>query len=70
MLNSKLVRVANAVASADMAPTQQALDVVADLSARIDAQIAAINAAIEKDVPAFNKFVAEANLDAIVIGGK
>ncbi|MEX2315227.1 MAG: glycosyl hydrolase, partial [Thermomicrobiales bacterium] len=70
MLNGKLVRVANAVASADMAPTRQARDVVADLSARIDTQIAAINTAIEKDVPAFNKLVAEANLDAIVIGGK
>ena len=68
MLNSKLVRVANAVASADMAPTQQARDAVADLSTRIDTQIAAINAAIDSDVPAFNKLVAGAKLDAIVIG--
>ncbi|HEX5164361.1 MAG TPA: glycosyl hydrolase, partial [Thermomicrobiales bacterium] len=69
MLNSKLARVGNAVASADMAPTQQARDAFADLTTRIDAQIAAINAAIDKDVPAFNKLVAEANLDTIVIGG-
>ncbi len=69
MLNTKLVRVANAIASADMAPTQQAREVFADLSAQVDAQIDAINTAIDKDVPAFNKLVAEANLDAIVIGG-
>jgi hypothetical protein len=70
MLNSKLARVGNAIASADMAPTQQARDAFADLATRIDSQIAAINAAIDQDVPAFNKLVAGANLDTIGIGGK
>jgi photosystem II stability/assembly factor-like uncharacterized protein len=70
MLNAKLARLANAVASAEMAPTQQAREVFEHLTTQVDAQIAAINAAIDNDVPAFNKLVAEANLDAIVIGGR
>jgi len=65
MLNSKLGRVANAVASADTKPTQQAIDAFADLSVRIDAQIAKSQEIVASDVPAFNKLVKNANLSAV-----
>jgi photosystem II stability/assembly factor-like uncharacterized protein len=68
MLNSKLGRVAGAVASADARPTQQAYDAFDDLAARIDRQLAALQQVVDDDVPAFNTAIQSADLDPIVVG--
>jgi photosystem II stability/assembly factor-like uncharacterized protein len=69
MLNSKLGRVANAVASADVRPTQQARDAFSDIAGRIDAQISKLEALIAEDIPPFNRLVSEAQLPAVPVGG-
>ena len=68
MLNSKLARVANAAASADEPPTRQAQDVFAELSQRVDEQVARVNETLKREIPAFNALVNAANLDPVVIG--
>ncbi len=68
MLNSKLGRVASAAASADERPTRQALEVLDDLSNRIDAQISRLNEVLEQEIPAFNGLVAAAKLDPVAAG--
>lgn len=65
MLNSKLARVANAVASADMRPTQQAYDTFADIGGRIDAQIARLDEIVTRAVPPLNALIAGAEVTPV-----
>jgi hypothetical protein len=54
------------VASADTAPTQQAYEVFAELSARIDRQLARWQELLAKDVSTFNTLVRNADIPAVV----
>jgi hypothetical protein len=65
-LNAKLAALTSVVASADTAPTRQAVEVFLDLSARIDAQLARWRAVRDTDVAAFGALVAAAGLPAVV----
>jgi hypothetical protein len=53
------------VASADAAPTEPSYAVFRDLSARIDAELAKLDRAMARDVPAFNRLVREKEVPAI-----
>jgi hypothetical protein len=64
-LNTKLAALAGSVGSGDAAPTTQQRDLFADLSARIDAQLAALGRVEEDDIPAFNALIRDAALPAI-----
>ena len=68
MLNSKLGRLAGAVASADEPPTKQAVEVFEELSARIDAQVTRLHGLLETELPSFNALVAQANIDPVAVG--
>ncbi|WP_370650057.1 glycosyl hydrolase [Oscillochloris sp. ZM17-4] len=65
-LNHKLASLSNVVAGGDGAPTRQSREVFADLSARIDAQLAALDALLAGDVPALNQQVAAQEVPAII----
>jgi hypothetical protein len=65
-LNIKLASLTSVVASADTAPTQQAYDVFADLSARIDRQLARWQELLAKDIATFNTLVRNADIPAVV----
>jgi photosystem II stability/assembly factor-like uncharacterized protein len=65
-LNIKLASLTSVVASADAAPTQQAYEVFADLSARIDQQLARWQELLAKDVSTFNTLVRNADIPAVV----
>jgi hypothetical protein len=65
-LNIKLASLTSVVASADAAPTQQAYDVFAELSARIDRQLERWQQLLTKDVSTFNTLVRNADIPAVV----
>jgi photosystem II stability/assembly factor-like uncharacterized protein len=65
-LNAKLAALTSVVASADAAPTQQAYDVFADLSGRIDQQLAALRAVMTSDLVAFNDLVRRLEVPAVI----
>ena len=69
-LNNKLSALAGVVARADAAPTEQAEAVFADVSRRIEAQLARLKTIRETDVPAFNRLVREKDVPAILVGGR
>ena len=64
-LNVKIAGLAGFVDSADAAPARQQYEVFDDLSARIDAQLARLNAVITDDVAAFNAALRDADLPAV-----
>jgi len=53
-LNNKMAALLGVIESAESAPTRQTLEVFEDLSRRIDAQLAALNAAVAGDLPRLN----------------
>ena len=65
-LAAKMATLTEVVASADAPPTQQAHEVFADLSARIDTQLQQLRDLIKTDVASFNKLISDANLPAII----
>jgi len=65
MLNSKITWLSNVVGSADAAPTRQARELLAELKARTDAQIAPWKEALAKDVAALNALMQEAGVPAV-----
>ncbi|MCG8352769.1 MAG: hypothetical protein MI924_33820, partial [Chloroflexales bacterium] len=65
-LNAKLAALTSVVASADAAPTQQAYDVFADLSGRIDCQLEALRAVMTSDLTAFNDLVRRMEVPAVI----
>ncbi len=66
MLNAKLAGLIRVVGSADAAPTRQAREAFADLSARIDAQREQFRQVLDRDVAAFNALVRQADVPAVV----
>lgn len=64
-LNDKLSGLFDAANSGNMAPSKQAKDVFADLSAQCDAQLGKLKTILEKDIPAFNQLIREKALPVI-----
>jgi hypothetical protein len=65
-LNNKLAALASVVAAGDAAPTRQSREVFADLSARLDQQLARLREILDTRVAEFNTLVRESDLPAIV----
>ena len=65
-LDDKLANLAGTVASADARPTAQALEVHANLSARIEAQLTAYRKLLDDDLARFNRMVLELQVPAVV----
>ncbi|MEK7833453.1 MAG: glycosyl hydrolase [Acidobacteriota bacterium] len=66
-LNNKLAALAGSVAGPDAAPTDQAVQVFEDLSARTNAQLEKLKQVMATDVPAFNKLVRDQNVPAVFV---
>ncbi len=64
-LNTKLAGLAESVGSGDTAPTKQQRELFADLSSRVDAQLAALHDLEEQEITAFNALIRDAALPAI-----
>jgi hypothetical protein len=64
-LNNKLASLSGAVASADAAPTQQAIAVYHDLSTKIGQQLITLATVIETDVSEFSQLVRALDVPAI-----
>jgi photosystem II stability/assembly factor-like uncharacterized protein len=64
-LNNKLAALQGTVESGDAKPTDQSYEVFKDLSARLDAQLARLEALVKTDVAAFNKRLEAANLPPV-----
>uniref|UniRef100_A0A832I2W2 Glycosyl hydrolase n=1 Tax=Eiseniibacteriota bacterium TaxID=2212470 RepID=A0A832I2W2_UNCEI len=64
-LNNKLSLLGETVESADARPTDQALAVWADLSAKVDAELAKLRRVLTEDVAAFNRLVREREVPAV-----
>jgi photosystem II stability/assembly factor-like uncharacterized protein len=64
-LNNKLATIADVVASDDAAPTKQAYAAFADLSGRIDVQLARLRTVLAEELPAFTGLVRDAQLPLI-----
>ncbi|MBM4421329.1 MAG: glycosyl hydrolase, partial [Chloroflexi bacterium] len=67
-LNAKLVALEDAVGGSDFEPTQGMRDVFADLTRRIDAQLAKWKAVLVTDVPAFDELVRGSSVPAARAG--
>jgi photosystem II stability/assembly factor-like uncharacterized protein len=65
-LDDKLASLSGTVASADARPTAQALDVHRDLAARVDRQLARLQALLDTDLAAFNRMVEAQRVPAVV----
>lgn len=69
-LTGKLANLPPVIDSADFAPTQQAREVYAHLAGQIDAQIEALNGAMESDVARFNDLIWKAEISPLVLKPK
>jgi hypothetical protein len=69
-LNNKIAVLADVASSMDAPPTDASLAVFNQLSAKLDAQIAKLEAIKTTDVPAFNKLVREQEVPAIMVSKK
>jgi photosystem II stability/assembly factor-like uncharacterized protein len=65
MLNNKLAALAGVVENGEAAPTAQDYAVFADLSQRLDRELAALEQVLGKDLPAFNARLAAAHLPPV-----
>ncbi|MGH9424883.1 MAG: glycosyl hydrolase, partial [Terriglobia bacterium] len=66
-LNNKLAALAGTVGSADTRPTKQEYDVFADLSLKVDFQLAKLKDIVASELPAFNKLVKEQDIPAVIL---
>jgi photosystem II stability/assembly factor-like uncharacterized protein len=64
-LNNKLAALQGIVESADTKPTDQSYAVFKELSARLDQQLAKLDALVASDLAAFNKTLTDASLEAV-----
>ncbi|HET9985292.1 MAG TPA: hypothetical protein VFQ38_16950, partial [Longimicrobiales bacterium] len=64
-LNNRLAALERIVESADGRPTQQSYTVFNELSAELDQTLGRLRAVMEKDVPAFDRLLAERHLPAL-----
>ena len=65
MLNNKLAALAAVVEDGEAAPTSQDYKTFADLSQRLDHELAALNQALAADLPVLNQKLAAAHLPAV-----
>lgn len=68
-LDNKIAALASVVASADARPTDQSYELFKEFSTEADAQVGKLHQIFEKDLPAFNRLVAEAGIPAVYIKG-
>ncbi|MEA2693975.1 MAG: hypothetical protein QOJ16_3362, partial [Acidobacteriota bacterium] len=66
-LNDKLANLAQSVAVGDYPPTAQAQVIRKELTAAIDVQLAKLKEVWDKDLPAFDKRVAESGVPAVLV---
>ncbi len=66
-LNNKLSLLTGNVDAADARPTDQAVEVFRDLSAKIDAQLATLKTLLGPDLDAFNRLVRDRDVPAVVV---
>jgi photosystem II stability/assembly factor-like uncharacterized protein len=64
-LNNKMAALLGVVESAEAAPTRQSYTVFADLSRRMDAQLAALDALVRTDLPRLNALLRAAGLPEV-----
>jgi len=64
-LNNKMAALLGVVESAEAAPTRQSYEVYADLSRRIDVQLAALDALVRTDLPRLNALLRAASLPEV-----
>ena len=67
-LNNKLAALQGVVESGDYKPTEQSYAVFKDLSARLDQQLAALDALVKTELPALNKALAGKKLAPVTDG--
>jgi hypothetical protein len=66
-LNNKLAALASSVASSDSRPTKQSYEVFNELSSKLSGQLAQLRLVMEGDFPAFNHFVREQDVPAVIL---
>jgi photosystem II stability/assembly factor-like uncharacterized protein len=66
-LNNKLSDLAGVVGSGNFRPTDQAVTVKNDITAKIDAELAKLKAIFSNELPKLNEAIKAKNLDAIVL---
>ncbi|HEY8598327.1 MAG TPA: glycosyl hydrolase [Thermomicrobiales bacterium] len=66
-LNVKLATLLGVVGGADAAPTAQAREVFASVSARVDEQLARLSTVLEREMPRFNALIREGDWPALVL---
>ncbi len=66
-LNNKLGALASFLDGSDARPTDQAATVFEQLSAALQTHLDRLEAVMENDIPAFNAFVAERNVPAVIL---
>jgi hypothetical protein len=67
-LNNKLAALQGSVEGGDAKPTDQSYAVFKDLSARLDKELARLEAVVQAEVPAFNSLLAGLKLEPIKDG--
>lgn len=66
-LNNKLAHLNSLAGSGNFRPTDQMIAFKQEITAEIDAQLAALDKIFKQDVPAFNAVVKQKNIDAVVL---
>ncbi|MFN9328205.1 MAG: WD40/YVTN/BNR-like repeat-containing protein, partial [Cyclobacteriaceae bacterium] len=66
-LNNKLAHLNSLAGSGNFRPTDQMIAFKQEITAEIDAQLAALDKIFKQDVPAFNALVNQKNIDAVVL---
>ncbi len=69
-LNNKLAALTGVVASADAAPTAQAVAVYDELVGKINAELQKLDGILKTDLPAFNKLVRDQDIPAVIVKPK
>lgn len=64
-LNNKLAALAGEADGSDYRPTEQVRAVYAEITGKIDAQLALLDKIFNERIPSFNKLVKEKNIDAV-----
>ena len=64
-ISEKLAGLPVVVANADFPPTEQAREVLADLTGQLDQQLAALAEVMNSDIPAFNELVQQSGVPAV-----
>lgn len=66
-LNNKLAHLNSLAGSGNFRPTDQMIAFKKEITAEIDAQLAALDKIFKQDLPAFNALVKQKNIDAVIL---